>query len=45
MALFDDNELIKRMQYLEERKKERSFWNRIVNLENEDKTIRNEIVN
>ncbi len=23
MALFDDNELIKRMQYLEERKKER----------------------
>lgn len=43
MALFDDKELKKRVQYLEEERKK--LWDRVVRLEDEDKAIRNEIVN
>ncbi|QIH35506.1 hypothetical protein [Sphingobacterium sp. DR205] len=43
MALFDDKELKKRVQYLEEERKK--LWDRVVKLEDEDKAIRNEIVN
>ena len=42
MALFDDKELKKRVQYLEDERKK--LWDRLVKLENDNKVIRNEII-